>query len=213
MPIHAAKRTGQIFVISAPSGTGKTTLVSALLQLQLGLQLSISYTTRPRRSGEEDGVHYHFVSKEQFEQQIQCDLLLEYTNLFGHYYGTSKAWIKAQLAEGGDVLLEIDWQGAEQVRGRFPLDQQTSIFILPPQLQTLRERLEARGKDATAVIEERFQKASSELRHALDYDYLVLNDSFETALSDLKHIILAERLKRARQRDCLAPLLGELGVL
>ena len=187
---------GILFIVSAPSGAGKTSLLRALLPEDDRLVLSISHTTRPPRPGEVDGVDYHFVSKEEFLGLAGEGAFLEQAEVFGNYYGTSEAGVREQLAGGRDVVLEIDWQGARQVRKAFP--EAVSIFIAPPSIEALRERLGKRGQDDEAVIERRMRDARSELSHYPEYDYLVINDDFDTALGDLRCIVRAERLRTPR---------------
>jgi guanylate kinase len=188
---------GILFVVSAPSGAGKTSLVRALLEGDAGLQLSVSYTTRARRSGEIDGQHYHFVDQETFEQMVAADAFVEYARVFGNAYGTAAATLRETLDGGQDLLLEIDWQGARQVRQRFP--ESVSVFIVPPSLSALDARLRGRGQDSDAVIRERMDKARDELSHWSEYQYLVVNDRFDQALSELRSIVTAERLRTAQQ--------------
>ncbi|HNQ03277.1 MAG TPA: guanylate kinase [Thiobacillaceae bacterium] len=185
--------SGQFFIVSAPSGTGKSSLVQAWLQQDSRIGLSISHTTRPPRAGEVDGVHYHFVDRETFMAMLGRGEFLESAEIYGNYYGTSQPWIDARMAAGQDVLLEIDWQGAAQVRRLMP--QAESIFILPPSIAELRRRLEGRGTDSAEVIERRMAMAREEISHALEADYLVVNDVFETALADLMAIARARRLR------------------
>ncbi len=185
-----------LFIVSAPSGAGKTSLLRALLPEDGRLALSVSHTTRPPRPGEENGVHYHFVSVDEFQRLVAEGAFLEQAEVFGNYYGTSEAGVREQLAGGSDVVLEIDWQGARQVRKVFP--EAVSIFIAPPSIEALRERLGSRGQDDEAVIERRMAEARSELSHYAEYDYLVINDDFDTALNDLRCIVRAERLRTPR---------------
>lgn len=189
---------GTLFVISAPSGAGKTSLVSEMLRQDSALGVSISHTTRPMRDGEQDGVNYHFVSRETFEAMIARGDFLEHANVFGNYYGTSQTWVRDTLASGQDVILEIDWQGAEQVRRLIP--ECVGIFIVPPSAEILRERLVGRGTDAPEVVERRLAEAAEECRHAGEFDYLVVNDDFQVALADLLAIARTRRLTMARQR-------------
>lgn len=199
---------GHLYVISAPSGAGKTSLVAALLKKIDRLEVSVSHTTRTARSGEENGVNYHFVDKPAFQALIDQGAFFEHAKVFGNYYGTSRLAINARLEAGIDVILEIDWQGAGQVRKQMP--EAIGIFILPPSLQALRERLNARGQDSADVIEGRMQQAISEMSHWQEYDYLLVNDEFSQALSELKAIFVAKRLELAKQRLEKASLLAEL---
>ncbi len=194
-PSTASK--GLLFVVSAPSGAGKTSLVAALLERDPALTLSVSFTTRTRRSGEIDGTHYHFVDHQRFEQMIAEGAFIEYARVFDNAYGTAETSLRESLDRGQDLLLEIDWQGARQVRDRFP--EAVSIFIVPPSLAALEKRLRGRGQDSDAVISERMAKARDELSHWDEYGYLVVNDHFEQALGDLGHILQAERLRTPRQ--------------
>ncbi len=201
---------GILFIVSAPSGAGKTSLLQALLSRDNGLALSVSHTTRSPRPGEVDGVHYHFVSEETFQRMAEEGAFLEQAEVFGNRYGTSEAAVRDQLASGRDVVLEIDWQGARQVRRVFP--DAVSIFVAPPSIEALRERLERRGQDAVEVIERRMAQARDELAHYPEYDYLVINDDFEAALEGLHAIVRAERLRTtrvaARHADALGRMLG-----
>ena len=202
--------TGTLFIVSAPSGAGKTSLVAELLAGDDALSLSISHTTRPRRAKETAGVNYHFIDRAAFEQMIEADAFLEYASVFGNYYGTSKAAVAGPLADGNDLLLEIDWQGAALVRKAHP--DAVSIFIVPPTQAALRERLQGRAQDDPEVIESRLAEAKTEMRHYDEFDYLVVNDQFETALTELRAIILAERCRTAKRaagnRDLMASLLA-----
>jgi guanylate kinase len=198
---------GDLFVVVAPSGAGKTSLVSALLGAERGLRLSVSYTTRAPREGEVDGREYHFVSRAAFESMIGAGDFIEHANVYGNYYGTSRRWIEAELAGGHDVLLEIDWQGARQVRALFP--NMVGIFILPPSLAELRRRLTARGKDSAEVIERRMASAREEISHVLEFEYIIVNEQFDVAVADLQAVVRAARLSRERRADRLARLLGE----
>ncbi len=190
---------GNIYVVTAPSGAGKTTLVRALLAADSRIQLSVSFTTRAPRTGEVNGKDYNFVSRETFEQMIAAATLLEHAEVFGNYYGTSQEWIESMLAQGQDILLEIDWQGAQQVRRLLP--QAIGVFILPPSLAVLEERLRGRGKDSEEVILRRLAAAKEEISHVDEFDYVVINDRFEDALQDILAIVRAERLKLGRQSD------------
>ncbi|NLW06258.1 MAG: guanylate kinase [Pseudomonadaceae bacterium] len=199
---------GHLYVISAPSGAGKTSLVAALLQEVNQLEVSVSHTTRKIRPGEQDGINYHFVDKPAFQALVDEGAFFEHAEVFGNFYGTSRPAINKRLEAGIDVILEIDWQGAQQVRQQLP--EALGIFILPPSLQALRERLNARGQDSAEVIEGRMQQARNEMSHWQEYDYLLVNDEFSQALSELKAIFVAKRLELAKQRLEKASLLAEL---
>jgi guanylate kinase len=200
---------GTLFTISAPSGAGKTSLVNALLAGQdTRVCVSVSHTTRPGRPGETDGVNYHFVNRDTFVALQEAGEFLESAEVFGNLYGTSRAWVQSQLDMGKDVILEIDWQGAAQVRQA--LSDVRSIFILPPSLQTLLERLTNRGQDDQATINRRMEQARNEMSHYHEADFLIINDSFEQALADLSAIFRAVRLEQARQRVKNQQLLAEL---
>jgi guanylate kinase len=198
-----------LYVISAPSGGGKTSLVNALLERDKHVALSVSHTTRPPRPGEVDGVHYYFVDDAAFEELASRGAFLEHARVFDHRYGTGREAVERQLADGYDVLLDIDWQGARQIRGTFPAAR--TIFILPPSLEALRRRLVGRGQDSEAVISRRMESARAEISHAVEFDFLIINDDFEAALTDL-HAIIREgqpvRHERdAKTREILAELL------
>lgn len=201
---------GLLFVVAAASGTGKTSLVKALLQQTHDLSLSISHTTRESRPGEVHGVHYHFTPKDRFVEMICDGYFVEHAEVFSNYYGTSHTGITSQLEQGQDVLLEIDWQGAEQVRKIFP--DSIQIFIVPPSLAALRERLSGRGQDSEEVIQTRLNGAVEEMRQHVSFDYLIVNDVFEDALLDLQSIIRAARLTESqqavKQQDLLMGLLN-----
>ena len=190
---------GNLFILSAPSGAGKSSLISALLKQGSArqLQVSVSTTTRDPRPGEENGVHYHFVDKASFEQQIKDGVFYEYAEVFGNYYGTSATAIDEQLAQGIDVFLDIDWQGAQQVRMKRP--DVTTIFIAPPSRKELENRLRGRGQDSEEVIADRMAKAQAECSHYQEFDYIIVNDDFDTALADLTTIVNNQRLKRTQQ--------------
>ncbi|MGY6631320.1 MAG: guanylate kinase [Wenzhouxiangella sp.] len=199
--------TGELYLIAAPSGTGKTSLMRALLAREPRLALSVSDTTRAPRSGEVDGEQYHFLSVEDFEAGIEAGDYLEYARVYGNYYGTRRSRVEALWASGRDVLLEIDVQGARQVASQFP--ELCSIFILPPSLEVLADRLRQRGSDAPEVIERRLAEASREIEACRDFRWLVVNDRFERALDELVAVVTAWPLRQARQRIALAPLLEE----
>ncbi len=187
---------GLLFVVSAPSGAGKTSLLKALVPSDPQLSLSVSHTTRPMRPGEEDGVHYYFVDVEQFQALAGQGGFLEQAQVFDNYYGTAEEVVQSQLSAGQDLVLEIDWQGGRQVRKRFP--DAISIFIAPPSIEALEQRLGGRGQDDASVIQRRMHDAVEELSHYPEYDYLVMNDDFELALSELESIVKAERLRMNR---------------
>ena len=198
---------GNLFIVCAPSGAGKTTLVDALLDREPEIRLSISYTTRAPRQGERDGVDYHFTDRATFESMIAAGEFLEHAQVHGNYYGTSRAWIEREIAGDHDVLLEIDWQGAAQVRRFFP--QLVGMFILPPSIAELRRRLQGRGKDSPETIERRIAGAREEISHVLEFEYIIVNDRFEQALEDIRSVVRAARASRARQSIRLAKLIDE----
>jgi guanylate kinase len=200
--------TGTLYIISAPSGAGKTSLVKALIDSEPQVRVSVSHTTRAMRPGEVEGVNYHFVGREQFHAMIDNSELLEHAEVFGNLYGTSQAWVEQTLLEGFDLILEIDWQGAQQVRRLMP--QSRSIFILPPTQEALRHRLTNRGQDSGEIIERRMREAVSEMSHYVEYDYLLINDDFTHALSDLKAIFRANQLLQSPQQQRHRGLLSEL---
>lgn len=199
---------GNLFIVSAPSGAGKTSLVRALLEATPDLELSVSHTTRAPRPGEEDGVHYHFVDEQAFHALIDQSDFLEYARVFDHFYGTSRRFVESRLDHGKDVLLEIDWQGALQVRSKVPGS--AGIFILPPSREALESRLRDRGQDSEEVIARRMEAAVSEISHYGEFDYLVINDAFDRAVADLQTIINAHRLRQPRQADRHHRLLADL---
>lgn len=207
--VEKACTPGTLFVISAPSGAGKTSLITALVEEMPNLVISLSYTTRAKRSGELDGVHYNFVDDASFDDLLNRNEFIEYAEVFGHRYGTSHKWVTERLEQGFDILLEIDWQGARQINKIFA-ENSTSIFILPPSIATLEQRLLARKQDSSDVIKGRMAKAISEMTHYPEYDYLVFNKDFEIARRDLKAIITAERLKCTRQRVKQQQMLSQL---
>ena len=189
--------SGCLYCIVAPSGAGKSSLVAALLEKDPEIKLSVSYTTRPPRAGEVDGREYRFVTREKFEALIASDEFLEHAEVYGNLYGTSKRWIEATRASGADVLLEIDWQGARQVRKLFP--DMTYIYILPPSIPVLRERLIKRGQDSAEVVERRLAAAREDLLHIHRADYVIINQDFSVALADLQAVVRALRLKASSQ--------------
>ncbi len=190
--------SGNLYVVAAPSGAGKTTLVRLLLERQGDIRLSVSYTTRAPRPGEENGRAYHFVDVPAFQAMIDRGDFVEWAEVHGNYYGTSRTWIEARMAEGQDVLLEIDWQGARQVRGIFP--EAIGIFVLPPSEDELARRLTGRGTDSAEVIARRLAAARAEMRHVGEFDYVIINDKLEQALEDLCSVVRASRLRLAVQR-------------
>lgn len=200
---------GVLFIVAAPSGAGKTSMVKALLKKDASIRLSVSYTTRPPRSGEVEGKDYHFVSREQFLSMAAAGQFLESAEVYGNYYGTSQPWISAEIAAGNDILLEIDWQGANQVKQHFP--EAVSIFILPPSLNALRNRLTSRGQDSPEVIEKRLAAACEDISHAGVFDYIIVNDDFDHALIELMAIVQASRLVTARQIPRLSALFEQFG--
>jgi guanylate kinase len=199
--------SGNLFIVCAPSGAGKTSLVGELLKREPSLRLSISYTTRKPREGESDGREYHFVGVPEFERMIAAGDFLEHANVHGNLYGTSRPWIEREMAADRDVLLEIDWQGAAQVRRFFP--GLVGIFILPPSLQELRRRLESRGKDSAETIARRLANAREEISHVLEFEYIIVNDRFEKALEDIQAVVHASRVGRGPQSLRLQKLLDE----
>jgi guanylate kinase len=204
--------TGKLIVISAPSGAGKTTLVMALCESDPKLVVSVSHTTRPRRDGETDGIAYYFTDVDSFKEMIDSDQFLEHVKVFDHYYGTCGNWVKSQLNEGKEVILEIDWQGAARIRHLIP--DCISIFILPPSYQALETRLASRGEDDPTAIRRRMRDAKDELSHYKEYDYLVINDKFEQALSELRDIVTALRenrqIKQVDLSQFVAGLIAEI---
>lgn len=199
---------GNLYVIAAPSGTGKTSLVKALVGNIPGITVSISHTTRPQRASETHGVNYYFIDETEFKLMIQRGDFLEHAIVFDHLYGTSKHWVEETLQKGIDVILEIDWQGAQQIQHLFP--DCISIFILPPSLQTLAERLLHRNQDSSGVIQQRLADVREATSHIPEFDYIVMNDDFEKATQDLATIIRAGRLTQKRQSEKYAKLLAEL---
>ena len=199
---------GTLYIISAPSGAGKTSLVKALLERLAGVAVSVSHTTRAARPGEQEGVDYHFTDKAEFERLVAAGEFLEHARVFDNYYGTRRTSVLERLEAGEDVILEIDWQGARQVYAAFP--QALRVFILPPGRQALQERLTARGQDSDAVIGRRMADAINEMQHYDEYDYLIFNDDFDIALTELEALFRARRLRREAQQQRFA---GELRAL
>ena len=200
--------TGNLFVVAAPSGGGKTSLTRALLEREPGIRLSVSYTTRGPRPGETDGIDYHFVTPEAFGALKDAGEFLEHAHVHGNWYATSGTWLRSQVDAGQDVLLEIDWQGAEQVRKLIP--ESVHIFILPPSLALLRERLQRRGQDDAQTIERRLSAAREEMRHCGEFDYVIINQEFASAVHDLSAIVRAARLRSRQQRARHRALLEQL---
>ncbi len=188
---------GTLFIVTAPSGAGKTTLVSGLLERDPQVKLSISYTTRAPRAGEENGRHYHFVDVPTFRQLRDQGEFLEWAEVHNNYYGTSKGWLEAQIHAGKDILLEIDWQGAQQVRKVFP--KAVGVFILPPSVEELERRLRGRGTDSEEVIARRVLAARGEMRHVAEFDYVIINEDLPMAIDDLVGVVRASRLRYANQ--------------
>jgi guanylate kinase len=200
---------GTLYIVSAPSGAGKTSLVKALLQRIDRVEVSVSHTTRQPRPGEIDGSDYHFIDKTAFEALVKAGEFLEYAQVFDNYYGTSRGGVLERLDAGIDVILEIDWQGARQVRPA--ISGAVNVFILPPSLEALRQRLTSRGQDSDAVIERRMRDALTEMSHYHEYDYLIFNAEFERAATELESLFVARRLRReAQQQRCAGILAGLL---
>ena len=202
---------GSLFLVVAPSGAGKSTLVNALLARDPNVQLSVSYTTRPPRPGDQDGREYHFVTTEDFMQRRAKGEFLESAEVHGNYYATSRKWIEERVRAGTDVLLEIDWQGARQVKAQFP--HAVGVFILPPSFEALEARLRKRGQDTPPVIARRLLAAGSEMAHAPEFDYAVVNEDFETALGQLAAIVTATRLRYGSQAARHHKLFAQLGIV
>ena len=201
---------GSIFLVVAPSGAGKSTLVNALLEQDSGIALSVSHTTRPPRPGEADGREYHFVSVEEFMRRRAAGEFLESAEVHGNFYATSRTWIEQRVHAGTDVLLEIDWQGARQVKARFP--HAVGVFILPPSIDALEARLQKRGQDSATVIARRLLAAGSEIAHAPEFDYVIINVDFPAALAQLAAIVMATRLRFASQAARHHELFAQLGI-
>lgn len=200
--------TGHLYIVAAPSGAGKTTLVRLLLENDPGIFLSISSTTRPPRPGEEDGREYHFVAVADFVDRVSRGEFIEWAEVHGNYYGTAKPWVEAEMNAGRDILLEIDWQGAQQVRKVFP--RAIGMFILPPSIDALEDRLSSRGTDSAATIARRIAAAREEMRHVDEFDYVIINDDLQRALGDMISVVSASRLEYASQRQRHAALFATL---
>jgi guanylate kinase len=200
---------GNLFVVAAPSGGGKTSLTRALLEREPGIRLSVSYTTRAPRPGEQHGIDYHFVSTDRFAALKEGKEFLEHAHVHGNWYATSATWLKSQVSDGQDVLLEIDWQGAAQVRLLIP--DSVHIFILPPSLESLKERLVRRGQDDEATITRRLMAAREEIRHCVDFNYVIINQEFASAVDDLCAVVRSTRLRTAQQLIRHHPLIAKLG--
>ncbi|MBI3775288.1 MAG: guanylate kinase [Gammaproteobacteria bacterium] len=208
MPNSTPSPAGSLFIVTAPSGAGKTSLVKALLEKTSGLEVSVSYTTRKPRPGEHDGVHYHFVDVPAFERMIMQGLFLEHAKVFENYYGTSREKVAERLQHSVDLILEIDWQGARQVRTFFP--NAVGIFVLPPSRAVLEQRLRNRNTDSDAVINRRLQDAVSDMSHYAEFEFVVINDDFERALADMRTIVAAQRLRLSASVRRLAAVLPDL---
>mgnify|MGYP000014360720 CR=1 FL=1 len=206
--MEAHPPTGNLLTVSAPSGAGKTSLVRALIERRPNLSVSVSHTTRPMRPGEVDGVNYHFISKEAFIAAQKSGEFFEWAEVFGHFYGTAKTEVASRRAAGNDVILEIDWQGARQVKSL--VESAVSIFVLPPSTDALRERLTGRGQDEASVIERRMQSARDEIIHYNEADFVVLNDVFDEALSDLESIIYSQQPAQTPQSERLTSVIADL---
>ncbi|MGB8339190.1 MAG: guanylate kinase [Burkholderiales bacterium] len=193
---------GNLFIVWAPSGAGKSSLIAALLERDIMVRQSVSFTTRAPREGEVEGKHYHFVTREIFQRMISAGDFLEHAEVYGNFYGTSKKWIENAMQNGFDVVMAIDWQGARQIRNIFP--QTVGVFILPPSIDGLRQRLTARGQDTAEVIERRLASAHEDMSHLSEFDYVIINNEFSDAVSDLLAIFRSQRLKRDAQfkRNC-----------
>lgn len=199
---------GVLLIVAAPSGAGKTSLVRALVGSEPGVAVSVSHTTRPQRPGEDDGIDYHFVSQQAFRAMVERDEFVEHATVFGNAYGTSVVAIENALAQGDDLVLEIDWQGAQQVRDKFA--DAASVFILPPSRDTLTERLAKRGQDDEQVIADRMASAIAEMSHYAEFDYVIVNEDFDVAVQELVTVLHAERLKLSHREPALKSLLSEL---
>ncbi|MDH5572336.1 MAG: guanylate kinase [Gammaproteobacteria bacterium] len=202
------KAAGTLYIFSAPSGAGKTSLVKALVESMADIEVSVSHTTRAMRPGEVNGVDYHFVNKSDYQAMVEAGAFLEHAQVFDNFYGTAKSSVEAKLAQGIDIILEIDWQGARQVRKL--MNHAVSVFILPPSREALEERLRGRGQDSDEIIARRMRDAESEMSHYAEFDYLIINDNFEVALAELKSIVQAGRLRMEVQQTRQAGLLAQI---
>ena len=208
-PSDAISRRGLMLVLSSPSGAGKSTIARNLLEEDKGFELSVSYTTRPRRGSEIDGVHYHFATQRQFERLREADAFLEWAEVHGNFYATPREPAEIAMSEGRDMLFDIDWQGADQLREKMPADV-VSVFILPPSMEELRARLMRRAEDQQQVIEARLRNARNEIEHWRKYDYVVVNDDLDRAFHAVKCIVTAERLRRNRRPGLFSFVTGLL---
>jgi guanylate kinase len=199
---------GTLYIVSAPSGAGKTSLLKALIEREPGIRVSVSHTSRPMRPGEQDGVDYWFTRESEFRRMIGEGAFIEHAEVFGNLYGTSEKAVRELLQTGVDLVLEIDWQGARQVRKRFP--EAISLFVLPPTQEVLQQRLNARGQDTNEVIEGRMREARSEMEHYVEYDYLIVNDQFDLALRELQALFVGQRLRMSVQTERLEKQLAAL---
>lgn len=199
---------GQLLIVSAPSGAGKTSLIKALMEQDQRVEVSVSHTTRPQRPGEVEGVNYFFISTETFHEMREAGAFFESAEVFGHFYGTSLAQLEARLSDGADVILEIDWQGAQQVRKLLP--DSAWLFILPPSLEALKSRLQTRGQDAEDTIDLRMRAARDEMSHWDEADYLIINDQFGLALEALQSLVRSLRLRTGQQQSTLQDLIEDL---
>ena len=199
---------GQLLIVSAPSGAGKTSLIKALMEQDQRVEVSVSHTTRPQRPGEVEGVNYFFISTETFHEMREAGAFFEFAEVFGHFYGTSLTQLEARLSDGADVILEIDWQGAQQVRKLLP--DSAWLFILPPSLEALKSRLQARGQDAKNTIDLRMRAARDEMSHWDEADYLIINDQFDVALEALQALVRSLRLRTGQQQSALQDLIEDL---
>ena len=199
---------GQLLIVSAPSGAGKTSLIKALMEQDQRVEVSVSHTTRPQRPGEVEGVNYFFISTETFHEMREAGAFFESAEVFGHFYGTSLTQLEARLSDGADVILEIDWQGAQQVRALLP--DSAWLFILPPSLAALKSRLQARGQDAEDTIDVRMRAARDEMSHWDEADYLIINDQFDSALEALQALVRSLRLRTGQEQTALQNLIEDL---